>query len=158
MFMNETLAKTGRLGLLALLLAFSGVFTLSAQSTPTAGSWKVVPSPNGGSQAAGNILLATEALSPTDAWGVGALPNPTQSLTATLAEHWDGTQWSIVPTPPISQPTAQLNSLVAVNSSDIWAAGYAEDPSCLCAETVIEHWKETYGRGSVAPILDWQAI
>lgn len=140
MFVNESFAKTGRLGLLALLLTFSGVFTLSAQSTPTAGSWNVVPSPNGGPQAAGNILLATEALSPTDVWAVGALPNQYQIPTAPLAEHWDGTRWSVVPTPQISRPKAQLESLVAVNSSDIWAAGFSDDPSCICGQTLIEHW------------------
>src|SRR5690349_18026280 len=77
--------------LLAMLLACAP--TLAAQSAPIAGTWKVVPSPNGGNQAAGNVLLATAALSSTDAWAVGAEPHPTQYLTATLAEHWDGTQW-----------------------------------------------------------------
>ncbi len=94
--------------------------SLIAQSEQVAGSWKVVQSPNGGSQAAGNAHLATAALSSTDAWAVGAEPNPDQYLTATLAEHWDGTQWSIVSTALISAPTVQLNSIAIVTSSDIW--------------------------------------
>ena len=127
-------------GFLAFLVTFACALTLSAQSPDVVGSWNVVQSPNGGNQPEGNILFATVALSSTDAWAVGVAPNTSQYLTTTLAEHWNGTQWSIVPTPPIATPTARLNSLAAVSSSDIWAAGYAEDPSCFCSETVIEHW------------------
>jgi hypothetical protein len=114
--------------------------SLTAQDAQVPGNWTVVPSPNGGSQAGGNVLLATAALSSTDAWAVGAEPNPNQYLTATLAEHWDGTQWSIFPTPTISEPTVQLNSIAAVNNSDIWAAGDSDNPSCLCGQTVVERW------------------
>jgi hypothetical protein len=69
-----------------------------------------------------------------DTWAVGAEPNPNQYLTAPLAEHWDGTRWSIVPTPAISAPTVQLNSIAAVNSGNVWAAGYSEDPNCHCGK------------------------
>jgi hypothetical protein len=124
----------------ALLITFPFAATLCAQTPPVGGQWQVVPSPNGGNQPAGNVLLATTALSSTDAWAVGVEPNPSQYLTATLAEHWDGNQWSIVTTPSVSAPTVQLNSIAAVNSGDIWAAGYSDDPNCLCGQTVIEHW------------------
>src|ERR1700739_1890640 len=76
-----------------LLLACAA--TLAAQDAPVAGTWKLVSSPNGGTQSSGNVFLATAALSSTDAWAVGAEPNPSQYLTAPLAEHWDGTQWTI---------------------------------------------------------------
>lgn len=114
---------------------------LSAQSTQAAGTWRVVKSPNGGNQAGGNELLATVALSTADTWAVGAKPNASPSLlTQPLAEHWDGTRWSIVPTPHISAPTAQLNSMAALNSNEIWAAGYSENPSCFCGQTLVERW------------------
>ena len=64
-------------------LRLSVVAALSA-ATLGAPSWMVVPSPNAGPQAAGNTLLAVAALSPTDAWAVGARPNPSQFLTAAL--------------------------------------------------------------------------
>ena len=129
---------TRRVLLLPVLLACAA--SLVAQSAPAVGKWKVVRSPNGGNQAAGNVLLATSALSSTNAWAVGAEPNPNQYLTAPLAEHWDGTRWSIVPTPAISAPTVQLNSIAALNSGNVWAAGYSDDPNCLCGKTVVEHW------------------
>jgi hypothetical protein len=121
-----------------LLLACAA--TLTAQSTPVTGTWKLVSSPNGGTQATGNVFLATAALSSTDAWAVGAEPNSSQFLTAPLAEHWNGAQWSIMPTPSISAPTAQLNSITALNSSEVWAAGFSDNPNCLCGQTVVEHW------------------
>ena len=43
-------------------------------------------------------LTAVDARSPIDAWAVGS------AGTATLAEHWDGTNWSVVPTPAPSRP------------------------------------------------------
>ena len=82
---GQKLAVSGAmLGTLALLAACADQPTALSHTGPisalsgvsaaaTAGSWKVVPSPNGGSQAAGNTLLATEALSPTDAWAVPPL-------------------------------------------------------------------------------------
>jgi len=111
-----------------------------AQSTPAVGNWKVVPRPNGGKQADGNVFLATAALSSTDVWAIGAELNPSQFLTATLAEHWDGVRWSIVPTPLISAPSVQLNSVAVVNRNDVRTAGYSDNPDCLCGQAVVEHW------------------
>jgi hypothetical protein len=125
---------------LAFPLLLACAASLLAQNAPVTGTWKLVSSPNGGTQSSGNVLLATAAVSSIDAWAVGAAPNPTQYLTAPLAEHWDGTQWSIIPTPLISTPTAQLNSISAVDSNDVWAAGFSDNPNCLCGKTVVEHW------------------
>jgi hypothetical protein len=115
-------------------------FSLPLQSQQVKGSWRIVPTPNGGSDIFGNVLLGAAAISKTDAWAVGAEPNQSDFLTATLAEHWDGKQFSIVPTPQISEPTAQLNSIIPVAGNDVWAAGYSDNPSCLCGKTVVEHW------------------
>jgi hypothetical protein len=138
--MKESYSMHAMCRVLTFLVSIACAASLVAQSAPVAGRWKVVPSPNGGNQAVGNVFLATAALSSTDTWAVGAEPNPSQHLTATLAEHWDGTRWSIVPTPAISAPTVQLNSIAALNSGNVWVAGYSDDPSCLCGKTVVEHW------------------
>jgi hypothetical protein len=141
--MKESYCTQAMRLLLTLLVSIACAAPLVAQSAPAVGRWKVVPSPNGGNQAGGNVFLATAALSSMDTWAVGAEPNPNQYLTAPLAEHWDGTRWSIVPTPAISAPTVQLNSIAAVNSGNVWAAGYSDDPNCLCGKTVVEHWDRT---------------
>ncbi len=44
---------------LAFPLLLTCAATLPAQSAPVTGSWKLVSSPNGGTQTAGNVLLAT---------------------------------------------------------------------------------------------------
>jgi hypothetical protein len=138
--MNESYNSYVICGVLLFLVLITCASISVAQSTPAVGSWQVVPSPNGGKQADGNVFLATAALSSTDVWAIGAEPNPSQFLTATLAEHWDGVRWSIVPTPAISAPTVQLNSIAAVNSGNVWAAGYSDNPNCLCGQTIVEHW------------------
>ena len=125
---------------LALVAGTVCVTPLSAQAAPANGSWVVVASPNGGTTVSGNSLLATAAVSSSDVWAVGADPNPSAYLTAPLAEHWDGSQWSIVQTPTISEKTAQLNSISALSSADVWAAGYSDNPSCLCGKTIVERW------------------
>jgi len=127
---------------LATAMLFACGCALAAQNAGTTGTWKIVPSPNGGSQALGNNLLATVAISSKDAWAVGTEPNPVAFETATspLAEHWDGTQWSIVQTPVISAPTSQFNSISAADYNDVWAAGYSDNPSCFCGLTIVEQW------------------
>jgi hypothetical protein len=108
--------------IIALSIMLACVAKLFAQ-TP---QWEIVPSPNGAkckmpyplclTPEEGNVLYATAALSSTDVWAVGAEPHQSAVLTATLAEHWDGTQWSVVPTPPIPFYEVQLNSISALRS------------------------------------------
>jgi hypothetical protein len=48
-------------------------------------------------------------------------------LQTTLAAHWDGTKWSIVPTPsPMdgNSPINNLTGVAAVSSTDVYASGY----------------------------------
>jgi hypothetical protein len=62
------------------------------------------------------------------------------STAQTLAEHWDGTSWSVVTTP--SPPNgAELFSVAAAASNDVWAVGFgfgSGNPDF--GETLIEHW------------------
>ena len=38
------------------------------------------------------------------------------------------------------KPTAQLNSITSVSSSEVWAAGFSDNPSCLCGQTIVDSW------------------
>src|SRR5205085_8775844 len=49
----------------------------------------------------------------------------------TLIEHWDGNQWSIVPSPNNSPSHNQLSAITAISPTDVWAVGYF---------ALIEHW------------------
>jgi hypothetical protein len=101
-------------------------------------SWTQAPSPN---PKPGGVLEAVTALSPTDAWVTGRSSQHGNLCTRcrTLTEHWDGTAWTIVPSP--SQSRVYLDDLLAVSgtaSDDVWAAG-----TIAYNATLIEHWDGT---------------
>ncbi len=83
-------------------------------------SWSVVPSPNLGviSQ-----LLGVGGIASDDLWAVGIFIedfgfHPTRTLT----EHWDGVQWTVVPSPNL-EGFDELNAVAAVARDDVWAVG-----------------------------------
>jgi hypothetical protein len=78
--------------------------------------WVVVPSPN--TPDSDNFLKDVVAIAPDDAWAVGYHVNSDTQVYGSLAEHWDGTAWSIV-----SAPGLELNAVAATSSSDVWAVG-----------------------------------
>ncbi len=58
----------------------------------------------------------------------------------TLVEHWDGTQWSIVPSPDSGQASA-LYGITAISTDDVWAVG--DYYTGTKDQTLIEHWDGT---------------
>ena len=104
-------------------------------------SWSVVPSPNVAS--VDNYLYSVVAVSATDIWAVGISVNSSQlGPDQTLIEHWDGTSWSIVPSPNVGTLDNRLNGVAAVSASDIWAVGNYFN-SNFYYKTLIEHWDGT---------------
>jgi hypothetical protein len=91
-----------------------------------------------------NALVGVDSRSPTNAWAVGHAGD------VTLAEHWDGTQWSVVPTPELPGPAA-LRSIAIAGPHDVWAVGDYQDPNAFDASRIglIEHWDGT--RWSIVP-------
>ena len=89
-------------------------------------SWKVVPSPNPipdpnpGGYDVSNELWGIKAVASNDVWAVGH--TFTVTLEQTLALHWDGAQWTNVPTPHPSR-YSRLRSVDASASNDVWAVG-----------------------------------
>jgi hypothetical protein len=82
-----------------------------------------VPSP----QIAGGSLTGAAAIAANDIWAVGGIF--TSSGQQTLAEHFDGTSWSVVPTPsPTSN--ASFSGVAGAASNDVWGVG----------SSFVEHW------------------
>jgi hypothetical protein len=107
-------------------------------------SWSIVPSPNTGKRT--NVLNGVVAISPSNAWAVGSADSGNAPDQTTLILHWDGTSWTIVPSP--SPGTLGLNSLygVAANAAnDVWAVGSLTN-SGEYAQTLIQHWDGTRWR------------
>ncbi len=101
--------------------------------------WSIIQSPNPGWPQ--SILNGLAALSADDIWAVGASYRSSMYPDLTLAEHWDGTKWSIIPTP--NNATANNNGLAgvtAIATSDVWAVGYSPNTYPVQGQTLIEHW------------------
>jgi hypothetical protein len=98
--------------------------------------WSIVPSPNVSTNYS-HTLYDVTALSEDDAWAVGKYKTDL-GLYRTLIEHWDGTQWSIVPSPNANSLNNILRGVSAISADDVWAAGYFVNHSFY--QTLIEHW------------------
>jgi len=81
-------------------------------------AWTLVTSPN--ASPGNNQLNAVASISASDVWAVGSADNAIGNPQP-LAEHWDGTAWSIVPTPTVV--TGTLSGVAAISSTDVWAGG-----------------------------------
>jgi hypothetical protein len=98
-------------------------------------AWSVVPSPNVGTD--NNDFYAVTARSANDVWAVGD-ERPAGGTYSTLVEHWNGSTWSIVPSPNAGASSTHLSSVAAVSANDAWAVG--NSGSFGANRTVIEHW------------------
>src|SRR5262245_9549106 len=90
-----------------------------ATSTPACGlAWRQVSIP----LTFGTSKLESVAgLSPTDVWAVGSYANGADTQTLTM--HWDGTQWTIVPSPNVGA-NSTLSSVTVSRfqpSNGVWA-------------------------------------
>jgi hypothetical protein len=118
----------------------SGVVGQSVALPTCTNGFEVVSSPN----VAGynNVLNDVAVISATDAWSVGDYYTGTNSLTyGTLTQHWNGSNWSIVPSPSITGTSSHLYGVAAVSSDDVWAVGAAgQFATSTPPRTLIEHW------------------
>ena len=126
-----------------IVLGLAGVQPARAQVRQTScrGGWTYVPSPSPSKQPGdANQLSGLAVLAADDAWVVGW----TNSFSGggayrTLAEHWDGKTWRVVPTPNSGQRNNYLNSVTAIASDDVWAVGQ-EDDNSGDFWTLVMHW------------------
>jgi hypothetical protein len=101
-------------------------------------AWTVVPSPNGSTIS--SQLLGVDAVSANDIWAVGSSSTLAAPYENTLIEHWDGSSWSIIPSPnPSGGSFNKLNGVAVVAANDIWAVG-SYSGSTNHSQTLIEHW------------------
>lgn len=122
-----------------------------ATSAVAAGScsWSIVSSPRlDGS----SILYGVDAVAADDVWAVGsvgAVVGP-----GSLAEHWDGHAWSVVPTPDPTRHSDDGNVLDAVSATgpaDVWAVGSHIKRGGINTSPFIVHFDGTAWRRVPAP-------
>lgn len=80
-------------------------------------------------------LNGVAAVGPDDAWAVGDLLDDSASLIA----HWDGRSWLTVASPQPGSLSA-LNAIVAISSTDVWAAGAYWLPGRGVQRPLLLHW------------------
>jgi len=97
-------------------------------------SWQVIASPNHPS--ANHFLYRIAAVAPNDVWAVGRY-EPDTGGTSTLILHWDGINWSNVPSPNPATYSG-LYAVAARSPIDVWAVGYYYSNGGQL--TLIEHW------------------
>ena len=119
-------------------------------------TWTRVPVPQPAGQQA--LLNAVDDLSPGDAWavgtsfsgGVGATPGG-----LTLIEHWNGTSWSIVPSPnPAAGVPGDADVLTAISGTgpgDLWAAGWDNNAATDTISLLFEHWNGSTWTAATSP-------
>lgn len=99
--------------------------------------WKVVASPNVKGSLS-DSLSGVAAITANNIWAVGNYFDASNYQQG-LIEHWNGTSWSIVPSPS----AGQLNGVAALSANNIWAVGSANGSSSSGYQTLIEHWNGT---------------
>jgi hypothetical protein len=102
--------------------------------------WTRMPSPSPGGPTGNNELAGVAATSAGNAWAVGAYDTGPGTAFQTLAEHWNGTIWTQVPSP--SPSDSELISVAATSASNAWAVG-SYSASAGGSLTLIEHWNGT---------------
>ena len=98
--------------------------------------WTAFPLPNVGVQQ--NVLLAVSMPAPGSAWAVGYFVNG-KFQQQTLIEHFNGSVWSVVPSPSPGALQNILYGVTAISNSDVWAVGAQQDANELW-HTLTEHW------------------
>lgn len=110
--------------------------------------WTAYPLPDVGLNI--NSLLSVSMLRSGEAWAVGYFVNANFKQ-KTLIEHFDGTTWSVVPSPSPGARQNILYGVVARSSDDVWAVGGTQDAGAVW-HTLAEHWDGS--RWSVVPTVD----
>jgi hypothetical protein len=121
----------------------------AAAATPDAATsgFSVAPSP----AAPNGVLTAATEIADNDIWAVGYedVQTAPPAFNTTLAEHFNGTSWSVVPTPAVpsggvNSPSAEFLGVAAAASNDVWAVGIKTGPDNPdFGEQLIENWNGT---------------
>lgn len=90
--------------------------------------------------AGNNFLVSSSAVNVNDVWAAGIWTNA-GGYDQTLVEHFDGTTWSIVPSPNPGPFHNDLNGAFAVSSNDVWFVGsYTNDAGNTTLNSFALHW------------------
>ncbi|HVG00268.1 MAG TPA: S-layer homology domain-containing protein [Chloroflexia bacterium] len=118
----------------------AGGSKLAAEAVPGCSpDWQIWPSAN--VDKGNSMLSGVSAVSANDVWAVGAyVPAGTDPKFKTLIMHWNGLEWTVVPSPNVGGDDNYLNGVFAYASDDVWAVGYYKDTNANARRTFTVHW------------------
>ncbi len=130
-------------------LAANNIWAVGSATTIVAGealilhwdgvSWAIVDNPGANPRFYDANLLGITAVSPNDIWAVG---QKTTTAEHNMIQHWDGTKWSIIPSPVYPTNVDFLESVSALSATDIWAVGSFTIPNAEGSpyQNATMHW------------------
>jgi hypothetical protein len=108
-------------------------------------SWSTVSSPSTASGA--QFLGSVSCAGPTRCFAVGRQGPSFGNTYQTLIEQWNGSAWSVAPSPPSAQRINQLNSVSCTSATRCYAVGSWGDlnngPASKPTINLIERWNGT---------------
>ena len=104
--------------------------------------WQVDPN------APAQDLEAISGRRPRDAWAVGDAPAAAPMYLQPLALHWNGSTWTVAPTPALQQ-SAQLRGVAAISPRLAWAVG-----TIGFSHPLLLRWNGTAWRLAAPPTSD----
>jgi hypothetical protein len=100
-------------------------------------AFSVVATPNVGTN---SFFYGIDAVSPSSVWAVGRGEDPTGTVDQTLIERWNGSSWSVVPSPNVGAASNDLSGVSALSGGEAWAVGSFVDPGTGHTDTLVEHF------------------
>src|ERR1700723_4682279 len=86
-----------------------------------------------------SFLQGVVAISPTLAWGAGNVTDGAHP--GQVIERWNGTKWSLFPTPKFGKKDqADVFAMTASSASDVWAIGSLISRDTGLVSPLFEHW------------------
>lgn len=88
-----------------------------------------------------NLLASTSSAAQNDVWAVGLFNATAASFKGALAEHWNGTQWSITSLQGLPGNSQQLSDVVSLAVNNSWALGTSTTNNKTLP--LLTHWDGT---------------
>jgi hypothetical protein len=108
-------------------------------------AWSVVSMPlvSSSNLNAFYLFSGIQANSPTDVWAVGESSVVDSTTSSDLIEHWNGTAWSIVPSPSPGTGDSLTSVTTSNAANDVWAVGVTQPAGATQGQTLTLNWNGT---------------
>jgi hypothetical protein len=120
----------------------SGVAMRTAAAHWNGVAWSASTTPNvTGAFTPDCKLLGVKIVTADDVWAVGGANNIDHlNIQQTIVEHWDGSSWSLVPSPNPATGGSTLRAVTFHGPKDVWAVGNTHDFDSGELDSLTMHW------------------